>query len=120
MALSLDLCPGRCSMISLEVWPPGIMTCSQESSAQTSAAFRQLHRAVHDTAGASCLCPHTPAGIKLPSYPDHTVCVRYATEHRCGVAVRGPGLSDAVGDTDPLKDKLHLKRAVALDDSQEV
>lgn len=48
------------------------------------------------------------------------MCVRYATEHRCGVAVRGPGLSDAVGDTDPLKDKLPLKRAVPQDDSPEV
>ncbi|KXZ52807.1 hypothetical protein GPECTOR_8g193 [Gonium pectorale] len=58
-------------------------------------------------------------GLALPGYPDHTVVVRYATEHRCGVAVRGPGLSDAVGDTDPLKDKLPLKRSEPLDDSEE-
>ncbi len=46
--------------------------------------------------------------------------VRYATEHRCGVAVSGPGLSDAVGDTDPLKDKLPLLKSKPTDDSPEV
>ena len=35
--------------------------------------------------------------------------VRYATEHRCGVAVRGPGLSDAIAGTDPLRDGLPLR-----------
>lgn len=35
-------------------------------------------------------------GLKLPSFPDHQVAVRYATEHRCGVVVRGAGLTDAV------------------------
>lgn len=35
--------------------------------------------------------------------------VRYATEHRCGVVVRGPGLSDAISGTDPLKDGLPLR-----------
>jgi len=37
------------------------------------------------------------------------VSVRYATEHRCGVVVRGPGLSDAISGTDPLKDGLPLR-----------
>lgn len=44
-------------------------------------------------------------GLRLPSYPMHSVSVMYATEHRCGVRVRGPGLSDAITGTDPLKDK---------------
>lgn len=35
--------------------------------------------------------------------------VRYATEHRCGVVVRGPGLSDQISGTDPLKDNLPLQ-----------
>lgn len=35
--------------------------------------------------------------------------VRYATEHRCGVVVRGPGLSDAISGTDPLRDNLPLR-----------
>ena len=34
--------------------------------------------------------------------------VKYATEHRCGVVVRGPGLSDQISGTDPLKDNLPL------------
>lgn len=49
------------------------------------------------------------AGLRLPSYPQHTVSVRYATEHRCGVVVRGAGLSDAISGTDPLKDNLPLQ-----------
>ena len=37
-----------------------------------------------------------PAGLRLPSFPQHAVSVRYATEHRCGVVVRGEGLTDAI------------------------
>ncbi|KAG0173628.1 hypothetical protein DFQ28_011120 [Apophysomyces sp. BC1034] len=47
-------------------------------------------------------------GVKLPSFPDHTVAVKYATEHRCGVRVRGPGLTDTITGTDPLKDNKPL------------
>lgn len=42
---------------------------------------------------------------KLPSFPNHSVAVKYAIEHRCGVRVRGPGLTDTITGTDPLKDK---------------
>lgn len=49
------------------------------------------------------------AGVRLSSFPQHTVSVKYATEHRCGVAVSGPGLSDAITGTDPLKDNLPLQ-----------
>lgn len=49
------------------------------------------------------------AGLPLPSFPQHSISVRYATEHRCGVVVRGPGLSDAITGTDPLKDNLPLQ-----------
>lgn len=49
------------------------------------------------------------AGLPLPSFPNHTISVRYATEHRCGVVVRGQGLSDAISGTDPLKDNLPLQ-----------
>ncbi|KAI8884206.1 archaeal type cofactor-independent phosphoglycerate mutase [Backusella circina FSU 941] len=47
-------------------------------------------------------------GIKLPSFPHHTVSVKYATEHRCGVRVRGPHLTDTITGTDPLKDNKKL------------
>ncbi|ORZ13184.1 archaeal type cofactor-independent phosphoglycerate mutase [Absidia repens] len=43
-------------------------------------------------------------GVSLPSFPNHTVAVKYATEHRCGVRVRGPDLTDTITGTDPLKD----------------
>jgi hypothetical protein len=45
--------------------------------------------------------------------------VKYATEHRCGVVVRGGGLSDAISGTDPLKDNLPLLKVEPLDESAE-
>ena len=56
-----------------------------------------------------CVCCETFPGLCLPSFPQHSVTVRYATEHRCGVAVSGPGLTDAISGTDPLKDNLPLQ-----------
>lgn len=44
---------------------------------------------------------------------------RYATEHRCGVVVKGPNLSGNISGTDPLKDNRLLLKAEALDDSDE-
>ncbi|KAK9841920.1 hypothetical protein WJX84_012378, partial [Apatococcus fuscideae] len=58
-------------------------------------------------------------GLQLPSFPQHPVRVRYATEHRCGVVVRGPGLSDAITGTDPLRDNLPLQEVRPTDDSPE-
>ncbi len=58
-------------------------------------------------------------GLAIPGFPRHALAVRYATEHRCGVVLRGPGLSDAVGGTDPLRDGLPLRRAEPLDGSPE-
>ncbi|KAL9686049.1 hypothetical protein QQ045_023504 [Rhodiola kirilowii] len=58
-------------------------------------------------------------GMKLPSFPDHEVRVRYATEHRCGVVVKGPKLSGNISGTDPLKDNRLLLQAEALDDTEE-
>ncbi|KAG1446447.1 hypothetical protein G6F56_009569 [Rhizopus delemar] len=46
--------------------------------------------------------------IKLPSFPDHEITVQYAIEHRCGVRVRGPGITDTITGTDPLKDNKPL------------
>ncbi|KAL5723430.1 hypothetical protein ACHQM5_006833 [Ranunculus cassubicifolius] len=58
-------------------------------------------------------------GMKLPSFPEYEVRVRYATEHRCGVVVKGPKLSGNISGTDPLKDNRLLLKAEALDDSDE-
>ncbi|MBA0783684.1 hypothetical protein Gotri_001355 [Gossypium trilobum] len=45
--------------------------------------------------------------------------VLYATEHRCGVVVKGPRLSGNISGTDPLKDNRLLLEAKALDDTDE-
>ncbi|XP_057482179.1 uncharacterized protein LOC130769059 [Actinidia eriantha] len=58
-------------------------------------------------------------GMKLPSFPQYEVRVRYATEHRCGVVVKGPNLSGNISGTDPLKDNRLLLQAEALDDTDE-
>lgn len=58
-------------------------------------------------------------GMKLPSFPEYQVRVRYATEHRCGVVVKGPKLSGNISGTDPLKDNRLLLKAQALDGSEE-
>ncbi|THU60353.1 hypothetical protein C4D60_Mb07t11750 [Musa balbisiana] len=57
--------------------------------------------------------------MKLPSFPEYEVRVRYATEHRCGVVVKGPKLSGNISGTDPLKDNRLLLKAEALDDTEE-
>ncbi|GFQ06570.1 2 3-bisphosphoglycerate-independent phosphoglycerate mutase [Phtheirospermum japonicum] len=58
-------------------------------------------------------------GMKLPSFPEYEVRVRYATEHRCGVVVKGPKLSGNISGTDPLKDNRLLLQVQPLDDSDE-
>ncbi|XP_058187858.1 uncharacterized protein LOC131304586 isoform X2 [Rhododendron vialii] len=58
-------------------------------------------------------------GMKLPSFPLYEVRVRYATEHRCGVVVKGPNLSGNISGTDPLKDNRLLLQAEALDGTDE-
>lgn len=58
-------------------------------------------------------------GTKLPSFPQYEVRVRYATEHRCGVVVKGPNLSGNISGTDPLKDNRLLLQAEGLDDTDE-
>ncbi|CAD7705234.1 unnamed protein product [Ostreobium quekettii] len=58
-------------------------------------------------------------GIKLPSFPCHEICVKYATEHRCGLVVHGCGLTDAITGTDPLKDNLPLLQSAPTDGSKE-
>lgn len=47
--------------------------------------------------------------MQLADFPHHTIRVRYATEHRCGLVVHGPGLSDSITGTDPLQDDLPLR-----------
>lgn len=58
-------------------------------------------------------------GIKLPSFPEYEVRVRYATEHRCGVVLKGPKLSGNISGTDPLKDNRLLLETTPLDITEE-
>jgi 2,3-diphosphopglycerate-independent phosphoglycerate mutase len=58
-------------------------------------------------------------GIKIPDFPDHEVTVQYATEHRCGIRVRGLNLTDSITDTDPLKDNLKLLECKPKGESKE-
>lgn len=44
----------------------------------------------------------------------------YARNHRCGVVVKGLGLSKNISGIDPLKDNRLLLQAQALDDTEEV
>lgn len=53
--------------------------------------------------------------MRVPDFPDHYITVQHATEHRCGVKLSGPNLTDAVTGTDPLKDNLVLRKVVAKD-----
>ena len=55
-------------------------------------------------------------GLRIPGYGDrYEVRFKYATEHRCGVVVRGPGLSDRITGTDPLKDGRRLVKCAAVE-----
>ncbi|KAJ4974990.1 hypothetical protein NE237_008164 [Protea cynaroides] len=58
-------------------------------------------------------------GMKMQSFPEYEVRVRYATEHRCGVVVKGSKLSGNISGTDPLKDNRLLLKAQALDNTDE-
>ncbi|RNE97028.1 2,3-bisphosphoglycerate-independent phosphoglycerate mutase-like [Trypanosoma rangeli] len=51
----------------------------------------------------------------------HTLKVQYGTEHRCGVAITGKGLSYRITGTDPLADNrplLHCKPTVPLEHAE--
>jgi len=56
-------------------------------------------------------------GIEIPGFPEVEVQVLHATEHRCAVRVRAPGLTDLVTGTDPLMDNRPLRRSVPEEDS---
>lgn len=79
----------------------------------------ELRRADRNFEDAGPILCEMLDGLAIPSFPDHSVAVKYATEHRCGVRVRGPGLSDTVTGTDPLKDNLPLRTSSALDSTSE-
>ncbi|GMF32768.1 unnamed protein product [Phytophthora fragariaefolia] len=56
-------------------------------------------------------------GLTLPEFPGLVVATKYATEHRCGIVFKGPGLCDKMTGTDPLKDHLPLVTSEPLNDT---
>lgn len=50
----------------------------------------------------------------LEKHPEIKLRVKYATEHRCGIVLHGPGLTDEVTGTDPLKDGYPLLQSLPL------
>ena len=58
-------------------------------------------------------------GITIPEFPEVQVSIAYATEHRCAVRIRAPGMSDRITGTDPIHDGLPLLKSEPLDDSRE-
>ncbi|KAI9908686.1 hypothetical protein PsorP6_003659 [Peronosclerospora sorghi] len=58
-------------------------------------------------------------GLTLPEFPGLLVATKYATEHRCGIVFKGPGLCDKITGTDPLKDHLPLLVSEPLNDTPE-
>jgi 2,3-diphosphopglycerate-independent phosphoglycerate mutase len=60
------------------------------------------------------LC-HDLDGIKIPEYPEVDVSIVYATEHRCAVRIRAPGMSDRITGTDPIHDDKPLELSTGID-----
>lgn len=58
-------------------------------------------------------------GLKIPGFEGAYIRVRYATEHRCTVALTSPHLTDAVTGTDPLVDEKPLCVSRPLDPENE-
>jgi len=57
-------------------------------------------------------------GMTIPGFPDYKVAARHATEHRIGLKVSGPGLTNKISGTDPLVDNLPLKTVRPKDDTE--
>lgn len=58
-------------------------------------------------------------GYKLPATPEIEVIIKHATQHRCAVILRGPGLSHKITDTDPHTTNVKVKTSKPLDNSEE-
>eukprot|EP00033_Pygsuia_biforma_P001402 GCRY01001586.1.p1 GENE.GCRY01001586.1~~GCRY01001586.1.p1 ORF type:complete len:447 (-),score=32.33 GCRY01001586.1:583-1923(-) len=60
-------------------------------------------------------------GLTIPGFPDVSVSIKYATEHRCAVRIRGKNnpLSDSITGTDPLVDNKPGPTSEPLNDSRE-
>jgi 2,3-diphosphopglycerate-independent phosphoglycerate mutase len=53
-------------------------------------------------------------GMVIPGFEEYKVSTKHATEHRIGLLVSGPGLSNDITDSDPLVDDLELLKIKPL------
>lgn len=53
--------------------------------------------------------------IQIPGFEEYIVKCEYATEHRCGLKVRGKNLSSQITGTDPLKDNKIIRNCFPID-----
>ena len=103
---------------------PSCQRCSAAAQAPDLCLITSLPSPLHLLLAAllhcyaTCCCFHLTASLPSCFCLQHTVSVKYATEHRCGVVVRGTGLNDAIGGTDPLKDNLPLLVCVLEGDAR--
>ncbi|KAL0023909.1 hypothetical protein WJX79_009725 [Trebouxia sp. C0005] len=97
MGAGIDMAPGdiafKCNFATLDITSGTVIK-------------RRADRHFEDVGPILCAALD---GVSLPSFPELVVKAKYATEHRCGIVISGPGLSDEVSGTDPLKDNLPLQ-----------
>jgi len=55
----------------------------------------------------------------IPGFPLHRISVKHATEHRCGLKITGPRLTQRIEGTDPLYDHKPLLKSVPWDPKDE-
>ena len=58
-------------------------------------------------------------GLQVPGFENYTISVKHATEHRCGLKITGPRLTQKIEGTDPLVDNKPLLKAKAWDVNDE-
>ena len=57
--------------------------------------------------------------IVIPGFEEYKVSAKHATEHRIGLKISGPGLSNKISGTDPLTDDKVLRVVRALEPKAE-
>eukprot|EP00761_Pharyngomonas_kirbyi_P010124 gb/GECH01010142.1/.p1 GENE.gb/GECH01010142.1/~~gb/GECH01010142.1/.p1 ORF type:complete len:443 (+),score=105.66 gb/GECH01010142.1/:1-1329(+) len=96
MGAGLDMVPGDIAFKSnFATWDPNT----------NIVLSRRADRNFEDIGPILC---NALNGIKIKGYEDYEVAVKYSTEHRCGIRLRGPHLSNNITGTDPLRDNLEL------------
>jgi 2,3-diphosphopglycerate-independent phosphoglycerate mutase len=56
-------------------------------------------------------------GLRVPGFEEYVISVKHATEHRCGLKITGPRLTQKIEGIDPLVDNKPLLKSKAWDES---